>query len=80
MDFADGAVRIYRAEKKEWKSYPLPAGWERNVMFIEEMKHFIAVARGEVDPVCPLQDGIRVSKLIEAIRTSSREERLVQLG
>ena len=48
-------------------------------MFMEEMKHFIAVARGEVDPVCPLQDGIRVSKLIEAIRTSSREERLVQL-
>jgi len=79
MDFSDGAVRIYRAEKKEWESYPLPAGWERNVMFMEEMKHFLAVVRGEVDPVCPLQDGVRVSKLIEAIRISSREGRLVQL-
>jgi len=79
MDFSDGAVRIYKAEKKEWESYPLPAGWERNVMFMEEMKHFLAVARGEVDPVCPLQDGVRVSKLIEAIRISSREGRLVQL-
>ena len=79
MDFADGAVRIYRAEKKEWESYPLPAGWERNVMFMEEMRHFISVARGEVDPVCPLQDGIRVSKLIEAIRTSNREGRLIHL-
>ncbi len=26
MDFADGAVRIYRAEKKEWESYPLTGG------------------------------------------------------
>lgn len=78
MDFADGVVRIYRAEKKEWESYQLPAGWERNVMFMEEMKHLIAVTRGEVDPVCPLQDGVRVSKLIEAIRTSSHEGRLVQ--
>ncbi len=79
MDFADGAVRIYRPEKKEWDAYQLPAGWERNVMFMEEMRHFLAVARGEVDPVCPLEDGVRVSKLIEAIRISSHEGRLVQL-
>jgi len=79
MDFADGAVRIYRAEKKDWEAYQLPAGWERNVMFMEEMKHFISVAHGEVDPVCPLQDGIRVSKLIEAIRMSNREGRLIHL-
>jgi predicted dehydrogenase len=79
MDFSDGAARIYRAEKKEWETYPLPAGWERNVMFMEEMSHFLSVARGEMEPVCPLQDGIRVSKLIEAIRISSREGRLVQL-
>jgi predicted dehydrogenase len=79
MDFSDGAVRIYRAEKKEWEAYPLPAGWERNVMFMEEMSHFLSVTRGEASPVCPLQDGIRVSKLIDAIRISSREGRLVQL-
>jgi len=79
MDFADGAVRIYRAEKKDWESYPLPAGWERNVMFMEEMSHFIAMARGETESICPLQDGVRVSKLIEAIQISSREGRSVQL-
>jgi len=79
MDFADGAVRIYRAEKKAWESYPLAAGWERNVMFMEEMRHFIAVARGEAESICPLQDGVRVSKLIEAIQISSREGRSVQL-
>src|SRR5689334_2003395 len=37
-NLSDGATRIYRAEKKEWEAHPLPAGWERNVMFLEQMR------------------------------------------
>jgi predicted dehydrogenase len=70
-NLADGATRIYRAEKKEWEVYPLPAGWERNVMFLEAMKHFVAVTRGEGISSCPLEDGIRVMRLIAAIKKSS---------
>src|SRR5512134_1098495 len=47
-DLNDGATQIYRAEKKDWEVYPLPAAWERNVMFLEQMKHFLALVRGEV--------------------------------
>jgi len=71
-DLADGATRIYRAEKKDWDVYPLPAGWERNVMFMEQMKHFLAVARGEMEPSCTLADGIRVQRLVEAVHESQR--------
>ncbi len=46
-----------------------PEGFERNVMFIEQMKHFLAVARGETGPVCTLQDGIRALEMaLEARR------------
>jgi predicted dehydrogenase len=78
-DLSDGATRIYRAEKQEWEVYPLLAGWERNVMFMEEMKHFVAMARGEVESSCALEDGIRVMKLISAIYRSQKLGRVIEL-
>lgn len=78
-DLSDGAVRIYRAEKKDWETYPLPAGWERNVMFIEQMKHFISVVRGEVESSCTLDEGVRVQRLIHAVQQSSASGQVVDL-
>ncbi len=78
-NLSDGATRIYRAEKKDWDVYPLPAEFERNIMFMEEMRHFIAVARGEVESSCPLEDGIRVQQLIEAIHQSQRSAQTVRM-
>ena len=71
-DMAEGTLNLYRAGEKRWEAYPLPAGWERNVMFMDEMRHFVQVARGEAQPACTLQDGIRVMKLVEAVRQSQR--------
>jgi predicted dehydrogenase len=78
-NLSDGATRIYRAEKKDWEAYPLPIGWERNIMFMEEMKHFLAVARGEVESSCSLKNGIRVQRLIEAIRQSQDSGCIIHL-
>lgn len=88
-NLADGATRIYRAERSDsedeargggkWEVYPLPVGWERNVMFMEEMKQFIAVAQGEVESSCPLEEGIRVMQMIEAVKRSSSTGRTVAL-
>jgi predicted dehydrogenase len=78
-DLSDGATRIYRAEKKAWEVYPLSAGWERNVMFMEQMQHFVAVVRGEVSPSCSLGDGIRVQQLVDAIYKSNTKGKIVNL-
>lgn len=78
-DLSDGATRIYRAEQQEWEVYPLVAGWERNGMFREEMKHFVAVTRGEAEPSCTLEDGIRVMKLISAVYRSQKLGRVIHL-
>lgn len=79
-DLSDGATRIYRAEKKDWEVYPLPAAWERNVMFMEQMKHFRAVVNGKAEPACTLADGIRVQRLVEAIHASQRSGRVIELA
>ena len=78
-DLTDGAVHIYRAGSKTWEKYPLPANWERNVMFVEQMKHFIAVVRGDVEPSCTLEDGIRVQRLVFAVHESQNTGRVIDL-
>jgi predicted dehydrogenase len=78
-DLADGAVQIYRAESKIWERYPLPDGWERNVMFMEQMKHFVAVVRGGVESSCPLEEGIRVQRLVSAVHESQSSGKVIDL-
>ena len=70
-NLVDGAARIYRTEKKDWDIFPLPEGWERNVMFQEQTKHFVDVVKGKVEPSCTLEDGIQVQRLIASIHRSS---------
>lgn len=78
-NLADGAARIYRAEKKDWAAYPLPPGWERNVMFMEQMNHFVDVVKGIAEPSCTLEDGMRTQRLIAAIHQSHLQGRPMSL-
>jgi predicted dehydrogenase len=41
-----------------------PEGFDRNDLFLAEMKHFIEVIRDNQPPICPLEDGIKVLELI----------------
>ena len=64
---ADGAVHCYDAENSsEWQIYSVPDGFERNTMFLAQMEDFLAVVRGEKDPVCTIQDGIQALKIVQS--------------
>ena len=62
-----GAARIFRASRDEWETVLPPEGFERNDLFLEELRHFIRVARGEENSLCTLEDGIRTQKLVQQI-------------
>ncbi|GAB4580890.1 MAG: Gfo/Idh/MocA family oxidoreductase [Anaerolineales bacterium] len=62
-DNADGGVKVFRASHNAWETYPAPFGFERNTMFLEQMRHFIRVVRGEEEPICTLEDGVRVLEM-----------------
>lgn len=92
-NLADGAARIYRASAEslaissgmgikaggEWETYPIAESWERNVMFLEQMKHFVDVVHGRAEPTCTLEDGIRVQRLAQAIHESNATGGVVKL-
>jgi predicted dehydrogenase len=87
-DNADGAVYLYQSPEKSlkegggegWQKYPIPHGFERNDLFLAEMRHFLAVVRGEMQPVCTLWDGIQTLHLALAAHQSVEEEKVVYLS
>lgn len=78
-DLHAGVLRFYDAASREWEEHGLPQSWERNTMFLEEMRHFVAVAKGNAEPACTLEDGLRVMRLIEAVQESNSSGRRVSL-
>lgn len=90
-DNADGTLRFWRMPQPfgGWQSDPPaaqvttfapPEGFERNVMFLDQTRHFIDVARGAAKPVCTLEDGIRALELVSAARQSNIEGKVIQLS
>jgi len=80
-DNADGIVQLYTGEKglASWRSHPPPENFERNDLFLAEMRHFLAVARREVQPLCTLQDGIQALRLALAALQSAQEGQLIKI-
>ena len=68
---ADGALSIYTPAAQSWQVHLPPAGFERNWLFMDEMRNLLALARGEVSPVCSLDDGVRALQIALAARESA---------
>ncbi len=51
--------------------YHVPAGFERNQLFVAQTQHFLEVAAGRENPRCSLEDGIRALEMALAARKSN---------
>ena len=70
---ADGLLALYRQNHADWEYFMPSEGFERNLLFMDEMRHFIAVARSEALPLCTLDDGIYALKIaIQALSFRAR--------
>lgn len=78
-DNANGAVRIFHPETDAWETFAAPDGFERNDMFLAEMRHFLALLRGEAQPACTLKDGTIALQLALAAYESAAKHCAVQL-
>ena len=62
-----------------WDNADMPPGFERNDLFLREMRHFLAVARGEQAPLCSLHDGIQALRLALAASDSAKKGEMAVL-
>jgi len=73
-----GTLRLYRASDKTWEQYKPSEGFERNDMFLAEMRHFLQVVRGEVLPICTLNDGVQALKLALSANESAESHQEIR--
>ena len=79
-DNANGLLERFNTSEKNWQSYSLPAGFDRNDLFLAEMRHFLDLIQDRVAAKCTLEDGIWSQKLVQGVHDSAREGQLVSWG
>jgi len=71
-DYADGGVQVYKDRTHQWEHFPINPNFNRNDMFIDEMRNFIAIVYGKGQPVCTLEDGVQALHIALAAIKSSK--------
>jgi len=90
-DNADGILRLYKMPAPFGsyseappdpviKTFAPPEDFERNQLFVSQMRHFLEMARGESEPICTLEDGMRIVELVLAAKESSRTGKHVKVN
>lgn len=75
-DYASSDVKFIKPDGKT-EIYPAPSGFERNDMYVMEMKHFIDVVKGIELPVCGYEEGKKALELAWGILHSGRYKQRV---
>ncbi len=85
-NYASGEVRIYRLDNQssgkpsQPQIFSLPHAFERNEMFLAEMRHFLDVIEGKCAPICTLEEGIASLQIVLAAHQAAHEGRQVILS
>ncbi len=76
-DYMAGEVRVYRAASGEWEHFTFDG--DRNEIFIEELRHFIAAVENGSEPLIPLEQGVQVLQICLAAKQSAEAGRRVDV-
>jgi predicted dehydrogenase len=79
-DNATGIAKCFQPNTEQWIESSLPAGFERNFLFMDESRHFLDIVNQKASPICSLEDGIAAIQLTEAIHRSASSGQKVQLN
>jgi predicted dehydrogenase len=77
---ADSAVHRYSTAAGRWETLLAPDGFERECMFLEEMRHFLGCLRGEEQPLSTLADGRAALEVTLAAKRALAEARSATLA
>jgi predicted dehydrogenase len=77
---ADSAVHRYSSAARRWETLFAPDGFEREWMFLEEMRHFLECLKGEEEPLSTLADGRAALEVTLAARQALAEARSATLA
>jgi predicted dehydrogenase len=74
-----GVTRLYRPASDAWESFLPPQGFQRNDLFLAEMRHFLDVISGNCEPVASLNDGEQSLILALAVMTAAKSRKMIHI-
>lgn len=79
-DNRDGQALRWDADAGDWAEHRPPEGFERNDLFLAELRHFLKIIHEAEPSRCSLEDGIRALEVALAVHESAAKGRSVQLS
>jgi predicted dehydrogenase len=77
--FREKKISMYLADKKEWQFFNEDPGYDINGMYLEEMRHFINVVKGEERSLTDIYKARQILEVIEAAKRSSGKQEVVNI-
>lgn len=78
-DNNDGMVKWFSGKTGKWEKIPAPKDFERNDLFVLEMKNFISCIIKNEQSLCTIGDGIETLKIVLAAKKSVLLKRIVKV-
>jgi predicted dehydrogenase len=77
-DADNGSLQVTDSQGKQ-QEHPVTAGFERNDLFLEQMKHFIEVVSKKAESSCTLKDGRRALEIVLAAYAAAKQGERIDL-
>jgi len=77
-DYYANLVNLYTVEKDAWETFQFD-DFERNKMFLAEIKHFIACLEGKEEPVVNINEGLKTLRIALAAKHSLESGAVVEV-
>ena len=78
-DFEKNNVMVYDIKKKEWIMHLKLKNYDNNIMYINEIEHFLDCIKQEKNTINNIQEGIKVLKIALDIKKSALAKRTIQI-
>jgi predicted dehydrogenase len=72
-------VKLYSLKKRKWQIIFKLTKFDRNQMYIDEVKHFLRCVRTRKETINGLQDGINIMKIALALKKSSQSKKMIRI-
>ena len=79
-DYYEPGVRLYEVSSGKWRTFPIHKSFERNCMYLSEVRHFLDCLEGREELQVPIETGRKVLELALAIKRSAQTGRQCRPG
>jgi predicted dehydrogenase len=75
----DNKIKFFNNRNKKWEIILNITNYERNQLYVDEIKHFLKCVKNRKKTINPLADGIKTLNIALTMKKSSRTNKLIEL-